>query len=78
MNHKYIVTLTEEERKMLRGLIEKGQTQGYRIKHAQILLKLDEIPENQEWTYEKIRQSYHATTHTICGAGRQDLSDPGQ
>ena len=66
MNHKYIVTLTEEERKMLRGLIEKGQTQGYRIKHAQILLKLDEIPENQEWTYEKIRQAYHATPHTIC------------
>ena len=41
MNHKYIVALTEEERKMLRGLIEKGQTQEYRIKHAQILLKLD-------------------------------------
>ena len=58
MNHKYIVTLTEEERKMLRDLIEKGQTQGYRIKHAQILLKLDEIPENQEWTYEKIQQTY--------------------
>ena len=66
MNHKYIVTLTEEERKMLRNLIEKGQTQGYRIKHAQILLKLDEIPENQEWTYEKIQQAYHATPHTIC------------
>ena len=55
MNHKYIVTLTEEERKMLQSLIEKGQTQGYRIKHAQILLKLDEVPENQEWTYEKIQ-----------------------
>ena len=66
MNHKYIVTLTEEERKMLRDLIEKGQTQGYRIKHAQILLKLDEIPENQEWTYEKIQRAYHATPHTIC------------
>ena len=66
MNHKYIVTLTEEERKMLRDWIEKGQTQGYRIKHTQILLKLDEIPENQEWTCEKIQQAYHATPHTIC------------
>ena len=65
MNHKYIVTLTEEERQELRALVQKGQTQGYRIKHAQILLKLDEIPENQGWTYEKIKAAYHATPHTI-------------
>ena len=51
---QYIVTLTEEKRQELRVLVEKGQTQGYRIKHAQILIKLDEIPENQEWTYDKI------------------------
>ena len=65
MNHKYIVTLTEEERQELRVLVEKGHTQGYRIKHAQILLKLDEIPENQEWTYDKIKEAYHAMPHTI-------------
>ena len=65
MNHKYIVTLTDKERKMLQDLITKGRTQGYRIKHAQILLKLDEIPENQEWTYAKIKEAYHATPHTI-------------
>lgn len=65
MNHKYIVTLTEEERQELRALVQKGQTQGYRIKHAQILLKLDERPENQGWTYEKIKAAYHATPHTI-------------
>lgn len=44
MSQKYIVTLTEEEWEGLRKLIPKGKTQGYRIKHAQILLKLDEIP----------------------------------
>lgn len=66
MNHKYIVTLTDEERNILKDLIAKGRTQGYRIKHAQILLKLDEIPENREWTYDKIREAYHATPHTIC------------
>ena len=42
----------------------KEQTQRYRIKHAPILLKLDEIPENQGWTYEKIKAAYH-TPHTI-------------
>ena len=65
MNHKYIVQLTDEEREALRALVQKGQTQGYRIKHAQILMKLDEIPENQEWTYDKIKEAYHATPHTI-------------
>ncbi|GHU48337.1 hypothetical protein FACS1894200_05190 [Spirochaetia bacterium] len=34
--------------------------------HAQILLKLDKkIPENKEWTYEKIGKAYGATEHTI-------------
>ncbi len=65
MNQKYIVQLTDEEREALRALVQKGQTQGYRIKHAQILMKLDEIPENQEWTYDKIKEAYHATPHTI-------------
>ena len=65
MNHKYIVQLTDEESKELSALVQKGQTQGYRIKHAQILLKLDEIPENQKWTYEKIKEAYHATPDTI-------------
>ena len=51
---------------MLQDLITKGRTQGYRIKHAQILLKLDEIPENREWTYAKIQEAYHAALHTIC------------
>ena len=51
---------------MLQELVTKGRTQGYRIKHAQILLKLDEIPENREWTYAKIKEAYHATPHTIC------------
>ena len=45
----YRVTLTEEERQQLQQLIQKGG-KGYRIKHAQVLLKLDQIPENTEWT----------------------------
>ena len=65
MNYKYIVTLTDEERQELRALVQTGKVQGYRIKHAQILLKLDEIPENQVWTYGKIKEAYQATPHTI-------------
>ena len=56
---RYIVTLTEEEKKELKALIQKGG-KGYRIKHAQILLKLDKRPENEEWTYDRIKDAYGA------------------
>jgi hypothetical protein len=46
-NIKYRVTLTAEERDTLKKLIQKGHTAGYRIRHAQILLALDEISANE-------------------------------
>ena len=57
-NIKYKVTLTEEERKFLRKLIEKGKTAGHKIRHAQILLALDEIPENEHWTDTRVGEVY--------------------
>jgi len=71
VNHKYIVTLTDEERQDLRGLIQKGQTQGYRIKHAQILLKLDQKPENKTWTYDRIKEANGASRNTIAGIAKR-------
>ena len=37
---RYMVTLTDDEIQELKALIQKGG-KGYRIRHAQILLKLD-------------------------------------
>jgi hypothetical protein len=67
---RYRVTLTEEEREELQALIRKGG-KGYRIKHAQILLKLDQREENKEWTYDRIRESYSATHSTIAGVAKR-------
>ncbi len=67
---RYKVTLTEEEREAAYTLIRKGG-KGYRIKHAQILLKLDDRPENQEWTYEWIKDAYHTTNGTIAGVAKK-------
>jgi hypothetical protein len=64
-NIKYRVTLTGEERAELEALIRKGRTAGYRIRHAQILLALDEIPANAEWTDRKIAQAYGSNMRTI-------------
>jgi hypothetical protein len=50
--------LTGEERDFLQELIRKGNSAGYRIRHAQILLALDEIPANEQWTDAKIGEAY--------------------
>ena len=57
MNIKYKVTLTEKERWELTRLIAKGKTPGYRIRHAQILLAVDDILENKEWSDKKIAKA---------------------
>ena len=67
---RYIVTLTEEEKNELKALVQKGG-KGYRIKHAQILLKLDKRPENEEWTYDRIKEAYGASHSTIAGVAKR-------
>jgi hypothetical protein len=51
--------------------IQKGSTQGYRIRHAQILLALDEIEANKEWTDKKISIAYHTTEKSIYNMRRR-------
>ena len=66
----YHITLTEEERLELEKLVQKGG-KGYRIKHAQILLKLNERAENADWTYERIGEAYRASRGTIAGVAKR-------
>jgi len=67
---RYKVRLTEAERNELKSLIQKGG-KGYRIKHAQVLLKLEDIPENAEWGYEEIRKAYGTVHSTIAGIAKR-------
>jgi hypothetical protein len=64
-NIKYRVTLTAEERQNLKRLISIGRAARYRIRHAWILLALDEIPENRDWTDKKIAMAYGVSEKTI-------------
>lgn len=66
----YKVTLNSEERSYLQALIQKGG-KGYRIRHAQILSKLDKIPENKDWTYERIKEAYGASRSTIASIAKR-------
>lgn len=44
MKKKYIVTLTDEERQMLRALIARGKAAASKLMHARVLLKADQGP----------------------------------
>ena len=66
---RYVVTLTNDEIQELKILIQKGG-KGYIIRHAQILLKLDQKPENKEQTYERIRRM-ELPALTIAGVAQR-------
>ena len=67
---RYKVTLTPEEIEELEHLIQKGG-KGYRIKHAQILLKQDQSGEQTAWGYEQIMEAYHTCRSTIAGVAKR-------
>ena len=71
---RYNVTLTQEERNELKGMINKGG-KGHRIRHAQVLLKLDKIPENEDWTYEKIQDAHEPSHANIAGIAKRHVYD---
>ncbi len=41
MKKKYIITLSDEERKLLEDIVNKGKNPAYKIKHAHILLNAE-------------------------------------
>jgi len=62
MEKKYIVRLTEQERAGLRDLVSKGKAAAYKIKHAQILLKVD--ADGPAWTDEQTAEAFGCHRNT--------------
>lgn len=63
MNKKYIVRLTEEERSMLTELVSRGKTAAYRIKHANVLLKVD--ADGSDWSDGQAAEAFSCTPRTV-------------
>ena len=61
-----VVTLTGDEIQELKALVQKGG-KGYRIRHAQTLLKLDQKSENRSWTYDRIQRCIWRFAQYDCG-----------
>jgi len=65
MQKKYVIELTSEERKQLTTLIQKGKTAGYKIRHAQILLKIDQSKQGPGWSDGKVAEAFGAHITTV-------------
>jgi transposase len=72
---KYIVTLTEEEREYLGKLIQKGKVSGFRMRHAAILLKLDDIAENKEWSGKAIAKAHNTNENSVTHVAKRFVEE---
>ena len=63
---KYHVTLTDDERRMLRDLLSAGKAPARILTHARILLKADESGESPAWRDEAMRQALDVGLSTVA------------
>jgi len=72
---QYIVTLTAEERSYLERMIQTGKVSGFKMRHASILLKLDEVPENKEWTGKTIAKAHSTNENSITHIAKRFVEE---
>lgn len=72
---KYHVELTETEHKELNDLTNKGKVSAIKIKHAQILLKLDECTEEKPWAVADISKAFNISERTVCSIAKRFVED---
>ncbi len=65
MKKKYIVTLMEEERRMLQQMLSRGKTAARKLMHARILLKVDTAAGGPGWNDETIAETLEVGRATV-------------
>ena len=61
MKKKYIVTLTQEERRVLQAMLSRGKSAARKLTHARILLKADANSGEPAWNDDAIARSSSGT-----------------
>lgn len=69
MPEKFIVRLSPEERQRLEELVSKGKTAAYRIKHANILLKVD--ADGPRWSDQRIAEAFGCHVNTVANVRKR-------
>jgi len=72
---KYHVTLTDEEYNSLMALTRKGTASAQKIRHAEILLKLDENHNEKPWTFKEIIAAHHTNSATVAAVARRFVEE---
>jgi transposase len=65
MKKKYIVTLTEEERRMLQEMLSRGKAAARKLMHARILLKADVSASGPGWNDPTIAEALEIGRATV-------------
>ena len=65
MKKRYLVTLTDEERRSLRTLVSSGKGAARKLTHARILLKADASAGGPNWTDAAISEGVEVGTATV-------------
>lgn len=75
MKKKYIVTLTQEERKMLQAMLSRGKAAARKLMHARILLKADANSGRPGWADGAIAEGLEAGRATVERVRKQFVED---
>jgi transposase len=65
MKKKYIVTLMDEERRMLQEMLSRGKAAARKLTHARILLKADVAAGGPGWNDETIAEAMEVGRATV-------------
>ena len=72
---KYVVELTSEERQYLRDLLSKGKAAAYKIRHANILLYVDQGDEGPSWKDAEVAEVFGCHVTTVENVRRRFVID---
>jgi transposase len=75
MKKKYIVTLTEEERRILHAMLSRGKAAARKLMHARILLKADASDGGPAWNDEAIAQGLEVGRATVERVRKEFVED---
>jgi hypothetical protein len=65
MKEKYIITLTQQERRMLQEMLSRGKAAARKLMHARILLRADVAAGGPGWNDEAIVEALEVGRATV-------------
>ena len=75
MKKKYVVTLTEEERRMLQAMLSRGKAAARKLVHARILLKADASLGGPAWNDAQIAEGLEVGGATVERVRREFVEE---